>query len=87
MDTRQSFYLAPAQGDFAEPARDASRLVSDIPHVTAANDNVPVKERLSERCRALLRRLIGLLAAAKAREETDPLNHEASNPRRIAAIE
>jgi hypothetical protein len=60
MDARQSFYLAPRQDDFAEPAADASRRVSDVPYVSVANDNFQVKERLSARCGALLRRLIGL---------------------------
>ena len=60
MDTRQSFYLAAGRDDFAEPAPDAGRLVSDIPYVSAANDNFRVKERLAARCGALLRRLIGL---------------------------
>jgi hypothetical protein len=62
MDTRRSFYLAPGPGqDFAEPAPDTSRLDCDnIPYIAAANDNFRVKDRLSVRCRALLRRLIGL---------------------------
>jgi hypothetical protein len=60
MDTRRSFYLAPGQEDFAEPAPDASRLdCADIPYITAANDNVRVKDRLSARCGDFLRRLIG----------------------------
>ena len=61
MDTRRSFYLASGQDDFAEPAPDASRVnYNDIPYITAANDNFRVKDRLSARCGALLRRLIGL---------------------------
>jgi hypothetical protein len=60
MDVRQSFYLASRRDDFAEPAPDASRLVSDIPYVAAANDNFRVKEGLLTRCRALLRRLLEL---------------------------
>jgi hypothetical protein len=60
MDTRQYFYLAPGQDDFSEPAPDTGHLVCGIPYVAAANDNVRVKDRLSARCRALLRRLIGL---------------------------
>jgi hypothetical protein len=60
MDTRRSFYLAPGQ-DLAESTQDASRLdYNDIPYITAANDNFRVKDRLSARCGALLRRLIGL---------------------------
>jgi hypothetical protein len=47
--------------DFAESAPDASRVnYNDIPYITAANDNFRVKDRLSARCGALLRRLIGL---------------------------
>jgi hypothetical protein len=61
MDTRRSFYLVPGQDDFAEPGADASRLdYDDIPYIMAANDNFHVKDRLSARCGALLRRLIGL---------------------------
>ena len=61
MDARRSFYLASRRDDFVEPAPDASRLdCSDIPYITAANDNFRVKDRLSARCGALLRRLIGL---------------------------
>jgi hypothetical protein len=63
MDTCRSFYLArsPGQDDFVEPAPGATRLdFDDIPYITAANDNFRVKDRLSARCGALLRRLIGL---------------------------
>jgi hypothetical protein len=63
MDTRRSFYLAPGPGqdDCTEPAPDARRLDCDhVPYITAANDNFRVKDRLSARCGALLRRLIGL---------------------------
>ncbi len=61
MDTRRSFCLGPGQDDFAESGADASRLeYNDIPYITAANDNFRVKDRLSARCGALLRRLIGL---------------------------
>jgi hypothetical protein len=61
MDTRRSFYLVSKQNDFAEPGVDASRSdCSDIPFVMPANDNVWTRERLSSRCGALLRRLMGL---------------------------
>jgi hypothetical protein len=61
MDTRRSFYLASRRDDFVVPAPDESLVdLADIPHVTAANDNVQTKERLSARCGALLRRLIAL---------------------------
>ena len=61
MDVRHSFYLASRRDDFAEPAPDANRLdCSDIPYITAANDNFRVKDRLSARCGDLLRRLISL---------------------------
>jgi hypothetical protein len=61
MDTRRSFYLAPRQDDFAEPASDPGWVDSAaIPYVTPANDNIQTKDRLSARVRALLRRLIAL---------------------------
>ena len=61
MDTRRSFYLASRQDDFTEPAADLGTAdPNDIPYVTAANDNVWTKDRLSSRCGALLRRLIAL---------------------------
>ena len=61
MDARRSYYPAPGQDDLAEPAPDANRLdCSDIPYITAANDNFRVKDRLSARCGDLLRRLISL---------------------------
>jgi hypothetical protein len=66
MDARQSFYLAPGRDDLAKLPPGASRLVCDIPYVAAANDNVRVKDRLSARCRALLRRLIGLHSCGKS---------------------
>ena len=60
MGERRSFYLVSRRDDFVEPTPDASRLdYDDIPY-TAANDNFRVKDRLSARCGALLRRLIGL---------------------------
>jgi hypothetical protein len=49
------------QDDFAEFALDLSPIdPSDIPHVMPANDNLLTKDRLSARCRALLRRVIAL---------------------------
>jgi hypothetical protein len=61
MDTRRSFYLAARQDDFDVPAPDEARVdLTDIPYVTPANDNTRTKDRLSTRCGALLRRLIGL---------------------------
>ncbi len=61
MAVRRSFYLGSKQDDFAEPAPEASRVdCSGIAYMTAANDNVRVKDRLSARCRDLLRYLIGL---------------------------
>ncbi len=65
MNVRRSFYLASKQGDFAEPAPEASRVdCSGIFYITAANDNLRVKDRLSGRCADLLRRLIGLHAGS-----------------------
>ena len=66
MDARQSFYLAAGRDDLAELPPGANRIVCDIPYVAAANDNVRVKDRLSARCRALLRRLIGLHSCGKS---------------------
>jgi hypothetical protein len=61
MDTRRSFYLAARQDDFDVPPTDEVEVnLSDIPYVTPANDNTRTKDRLSTRCRAFLRRLIGL---------------------------
>jgi hypothetical protein len=61
MDARRSFYLASRQDDFAESAADLSPIdCADIPYVMPANDNVRTKDRLSARCRTLLRRLIAL---------------------------
>jgi hypothetical protein len=58
MATRQSFYLIGRADDFVEPAPPSGLDCDDIPYITAANDNDRVKDRLSARCRALLRRLI-----------------------------
>lgn len=61
MDTRRSFYLASRQDDFDLPASDEGwGYFADIPYVMPANDNVRIRERLSTRCGALLRRLIAL---------------------------
>jgi hypothetical protein len=60
MDVCRSFYLASKQDDFAETAPEASVDCCGIAYITAANDNLRVKDRLSARCGYLLRRLIGL---------------------------
>jgi hypothetical protein len=62
MDTRQSFYLASRQDDFAELAADASQLdTGDILFVVPANDNLlRTKEKLLAQCGSWLRRLIAL---------------------------
>ena len=60
-DTCRSFYLAAQQDDFDLPALDdLGADFADIPCVKPANDNTHTKNRLSTRCGALLRRLIGL---------------------------
>ncbi len=62
MDARRSFYLAARQDDSDLPAPDDDGWVdfTDIPYVTPANDNIPIKDRLSARVAALLRRLIAV---------------------------
>jgi len=61
MDRRRSFYLATRQDDFDVPALDEAPVdLTDIPYALPANDNARTKDRLSARCGALLRRLIGL---------------------------
>ena len=61
MDTRRSYYLASKQDDFDLPAPDEGEVdFTDVPYVMPANDNVRIKDRLSARCGALLRRLIAL---------------------------
>jgi hypothetical protein len=62
MDTRRSFYLASREDDFDVPAPGAEGRIdsTDIPYVAPANDNSRVKDRLSARCGALLRRLIAM---------------------------
>ncbi len=61
MEVCRSFYLVSKQDDFAEAAPEASRVgCSGIAYITAANDNLRVKDRLSARFGYLLRRLIGL---------------------------
>ena len=47
--------------NFVEPAADANQLdFNDVAFVMPANDNLRTKDRLSARCRTLLRRLIAL---------------------------
>jgi hypothetical protein len=54
-------YLASRQDDFDVPAPEEPPVdLADIPCVTAANDNLWTKDRLSTRCGALFRRLIAL---------------------------
>ena len=61
MDRRRSFYLASRQDDFDVPVPDEGSVnFTDVPFVTPANDNFRVKDRLSARCGALLRRLIAM---------------------------
>jgi hypothetical protein len=61
MDTRRSFYLAARQDDFDVSTPDDAQVdFSEIHFITPANDNARTKDRLSTRCGALLRRLIGL---------------------------
>ena len=61
MDTRRSYYLASKQDDFTEPASEEDLVdFTDVPYVIPANDNTRIKDRLSARCGALLRRLIAL---------------------------
>jgi hypothetical protein len=59
MDVRRSYYFVPRQDDFAEPALDSGRLnCDDIPFIRPANDNFPIKKRLS--WREILLRLLML---------------------------
>jgi hypothetical protein len=61
MDVRRSFYVTVKQDEFTEPAPNASRLDCDgIPYITAANDNVRVRDRLRARCEGFFHRLIEL---------------------------
>ena len=49
------------QDGFDSPAPDEDWVdFTDIPYVVPANDNTRIKDRLSARCGALLRRLIDL---------------------------
>ena len=58
MDADRSFYLRSKQDDFGAAAEvDRSRPV-EVSYALPANDNVPARAILFERCRALLRRLI-----------------------------
>ena len=80
MDTRRSYYLAHRQDDFAEAPASAGGLVSyEILYATPANDNSPIKARLSARCRSFFWYLIALMARrADGRSVCNPT-------RRIAA--
>jgi hypothetical protein len=61
MDTRRSYYLASRQDDVDLLAPDeVGADFTAIPYVTPANDNIPIKDKLSTRVGALLRRLIAL---------------------------
>jgi hypothetical protein len=58
VDTRRSYYFAHRQDDFAEVPADVPRLGTDeILYATPANDNSPIKAKLSVRCGNLFRRL------------------------------
>jgi hypothetical protein len=62
MDVRRSFYLGSRPRNFDGPALDDDErgIHSDIPYIPPANDNSPVKDKLSARCGTFLRRLIAL---------------------------
>ena len=60
MDAFRSTYLSPRSDDFAEPAPPSGLDSGGIPCITAANDNLRLKDRLRARCEALLRRLLAL---------------------------
>ena len=63
MDTRRSYYLAHRRDDFGEAPAGAGGLVSyEILYATPANDNSPIKARLSVRCRSLFRQIVALMA-------------------------
>ena len=65
MDTRRSYYLAHRQDDFAEAPASAGGLVSyEILYATPANDNSPIKARLSARCWDSFRRLVAVHGSA-----------------------
>jgi hypothetical protein len=67
MDKRRSFYLAPREDDFAEPAAGAGWVdTTDVLAITPANDNLRVEDRLSARCATFLRRLIALHRLSRA---------------------
>jgi hypothetical protein len=58
-----SFVLASRHDDFSEADMASDRVrMADIPYVVAANDNLRIKDRLSTRCGAVLRRLFTLHA-------------------------
>jgi hypothetical protein len=62
MDARRSYYLAPREDDLEVPASGGAGRIdcTDIPYIAPANDDSRVKDGLSARSRALLRRLIAL---------------------------
>ena len=60
MDAPRSTYLSLWSDDFTEPAPPGGLDSGDIPYITAANDNLRLKDRLRARCEALLRRLLAL---------------------------
>jgi hypothetical protein len=61
MGVRRSFYLNSRQDDFTERSAEMRRPDPvDISYVIPANDNTPVRVRLSAHCRALLLRLIAM---------------------------
>ena len=60
MDAPRSIYLSPRSDDVDEPAPPSGLDSGNIPYITAANDNLRLKDRLRARCEALLRRLLAL---------------------------
>ena len=79
MDTRRSDHLAHGQDDFGEAPAGAGLVSYEILYATPANDNSPIKARLSARCRSFFWHLIALMARrADGRSVSNPT-------RRIAA--
>jgi hypothetical protein len=62
MDARRSFCLVSREDDSDVLASDSEGGIvsTDIPYIAPANDNSRVKDTLSVRLRALLRRLIAM---------------------------